>query len=409
MTDSRTFVVAGAGLAGAKAVEQLRTDGFDGRIVLLGEEPHAPYERPDLSKGFLLGKTERQKLFVHGDDFYATHDVDLRTDVAVTAIDRAARTVTIDGTDTIPYDALLLATGAAPRPLSIPGAELDGVRYLRTLDDAEALRRAIDTATAVAIIGGGWIGMEVAAAARSLGRNVTVVFPESEPLERVLGIEAGATYAELHRAHGVRLLPRAEVESFEGTGSVEAVRLGDGGRIEADLVVVGIGVLPRTSLATNAGLAVSDGIEVDEYLRTSDPAVYAAGDIAGAWHPVLRTRLRVEHWANALHQGPAAARSMLGLTEPFDRLPYFYSDQFERGMEYVGHAPSYDRVVFRGDPGSGEFCVYWLLDGCIAAAMNVNVWDVVDVHKRLIAAGAAVDTTRLADPATPLESLVARA
>jgi 3-phenylpropionate/trans-cinnamate dioxygenase ferredoxin reductase subunit len=409
MTDSRTFVVAGAGLAGAKAVEQLRTDGFDGRIVLLGEEPHAPYERPDLSKGFLLGKTERQKLFVHGDDFYATHDVDLRTDVAVTAIDRAARTVTIDGTDTIPYDALLLATGAAPRPLSIPGAELDGVRYLRTLDDAEALRRAIDTATAVAIIGGGWIGMEVAAAARSLGRNVTVVFPESEPLERVLGIEAGATYAELHRAHGVRLLPRAAVESFEGTGSVEAVRLGDGGRIEADLVVVGIGVLPRTSLATNAGLAVSDGIEVDEYLRTSDPAVYAAGDIAGAWHPVLRTRLRVEHWANALHQGPAAARSMLGLTEPFDRLPYFYSDQFERGMEYVGHAPSYDRVVFRGDPGSGEFCVYWLLDGCIAAAMNVNVWDVVDVHKRLIAAGAAVDTTRLADPATPLESLVARA
>jgi 3-phenylpropionate/trans-cinnamate dioxygenase ferredoxin reductase subunit len=407
MTDSRTFVVAGAGLAGAKAVEQLRTDGFDGRIVLLGKEPHAPYERPDLSKGFLLGKTERQKLFVHADDFYATHDVDLRTDVAVTAIDRASRTVTTDGTDTIQYDALLLATGADPRRLSIPGAELDGVRYLRTLEDAEALRGAIDTATAVAIIGGGWIGMEVAAAARSLGRNVTVVFPESEPLERVLGIEAGATYAALHRAHGVRLLARAAVESFEGTGSVEAVRLADGGRIEADLVVVGIGVLPRTSLATNAGLAVSDGIEVDEYLRTSDPAVYAAGDIAGAWHPVLRTRLRVEHWANALHQGPAAARSMLGLAEPFDRLPYFYSDQFDRGMEYVGHAPSYDRVVFRGDAGSGEFCVYWLLDGCVAAAMNVNVWDVVDVHKRLIAAGATVDTTRLADPATPLESLVA--
>jgi 3-phenylpropionate/trans-cinnamate dioxygenase ferredoxin reductase subunit len=307
----------------------------------------------------------------------------------------------------IAYDALLLATGAAPRRVRIPGADLDGVRYLRTLDDAEALRRAIGAATAVAVIGGGWIGMEVAAAARTLGRDVSVVFPEDEPLQRVLGSEAGATYGELHRAHGVTLLPRTAVEAFEGTRRVQAVRLGEGARIDADLVVVGIGVTPRTSLAADAGLAVSDGIEVDEFLRSSDPAVFAAGDVAGAWHPVLRRRLRVEHWANALHQGPAAARSMLGIAEPFDRLPYFYSDQFDRGMEYVGHAASYDRVVFRGDPASGEFCAYWLVDGRVVAAMNVNVWDVVDVHRRLIGAAAPVDTTRLADPGTALESLVA--
>lgn len=408
MTARRTFVVVGAGLAGAKAAEELRTRGFDGRLVLVGDEPHPPYERPALSKDFLLGKADAQSTRVHDDGYYADHDIDLRTGVAVTTLDRRDRVVTLATGERLSYDALLLTTGSAPRRLPLPGADLAGVHYLRTLDDARLLRGALDGAGGrrVVVVGGGWIGCEVAAAARTLGHETTLLFPEDAPLARVLGDDVGASYADLHRGHGVDVRPRTGVTGFTGTADVQTVVTTSGEELPADLVVIGAGAAPRTTLAEAAGLAVGDGVEVDERLRTADPAVFAAGDVAAAWHPVFGRRLRVEHWANALNQGAAAGRAMLGDPSPYDRLPYFYSDQFDRGMEYVGHGADADRVVLRGDVPGGQFCAYWLRDGRVVAALNANVWDVVETHKRLITSGVAVDPAALSDTGTPLEDLV---
>ena len=303
------------------------------------------------------------------------------------------------------YDRLLLATGAEPRRLSIPGAELEGVVYLRSVEDSDALRARLDRGGSVVVVGAGWIGAEVAASARQSGLDVTVVEPMSVPLERVLGPELGAVYRDIHADHGVKLLLGTGVEAFEGAGAVERVRTGDGRELECDFVVVGVGVEPRTQLAAAAGLAVGDGILVDEHLRTEAPAVFAAGDVAGAWHPFYGERIRVEHWANALGQGPVAARNMLGRAEPYDNLPYFFSDQYEVGMEYAGFAPTWDRVVFRGDPAGREFIAFWLAGDRVLAGMNVGVWDVTDQIQRIIRARVAVDERRLADPGVPLEEL----
>jgi 3-phenylpropionate/trans-cinnamate dioxygenase ferredoxin reductase subunit len=370
--DAQTFAIVGAGLAGAKAAETLREDGFDGRVVLLGAEPDRPYERPPLSKDYLRGEAERDGAFVHEAGFYAEHDVELRAGEAVVGLDTRARELALEGGERLGYDRLLLTTGAEPRRLSIPGAALDGVHLLRTLADSDGLRARLDEGGRLVVIGAGWIGCEVAASARQRGMDVTVVAPEAVPLERVLGLEVGAIFRDLHLDHGVELRMETGVAALEGDGRVERVRLRDGAAIECDAVVVGIGVAPRTALAEAAGLAVENGVLADGRLETSVPGIFAAGDVANHLHPALG-RLRVEHWDNALHQGPAAARAMLGSTEPYAGTPYFFSDQYEVGMEYSGHAAGWDRVVFSGDPASREFTASWLAGGRVVARMGVNV------------------------------------
>lgn len=414
----QTFVIVGGGLAGAKAAETLRAEGFSGRVILICDERDHPYERPPLSKGYLLGKEERDSVFVQEPAWYARHDVELHLGQTVVAIDRAARTVHYgdDGTH-VRYDKLLLATGAEPRRLDIPGTGLAGVHHLRRLAHAERLKNVLthlgrDNGHLV-IAGGGWIGLEVAAAARGYGAEVTVVEPSATPLHGVLGPELGQLFAELHREHGVRFHFGARLTEIVGQdGMVLAARTDDGEEHPCHDVLAAIGAAPRTSLAEAAGLEVADrahggGIVVDERLRTADPDIFAAGDVAAFPHPLFGTRLRVEHWANALNGGPAAARAMLGQDLTYDRVPYFFSDQYDLGMEYSGWAPpgSYDQVVIRGDAGKREFIAFWVKEGRVLAGMNVNVWDVTDPIQHLIRTKTQVDTEALADPHVPLDTL----
>ncbi|NDU72953.1 FAD-dependent oxidoreductase [Actinomadura sp. DSM 109109] len=403
-----TFVIAGAGLAGAKAAETLREEGFAGRVVLVGEEIERPYERPPLSKGFLLDREPRDKAHVHAADWYDKHDVELRTGTSVASIDRGAHQVRLSTGEPIPYDRLLLATGASPRRLDVPGSKLQGIHYLRTMADSAALKQALAPGgRRVVVAGAGWIGLEAAAAAREYGNEVTVIEPEPVPLHATLGPELGGMFADLHREHGVVLRMDEGVAGFWGAGQVSAVVTSGGAEVPADVVVVGIGVRPNTGIAEEAGLEVSDGILVDQSLRTSDPAVHAAGDVANAYHPLLGRRLRVEHWANALNGGPAAARAMLGQDVVYDQLPYFFSDQYDLGMEMsgVGAPGEYDEVVYRGDVPGREFVAFWLSGGRVVAGMNVNVRDVTGDVQALIRSGRPVEAARLADPGTPLADL----
>jgi len=392
MTSQQTFIVVGASLAGAKAAETLRDAGFDGRLVLIGAEHERPYERPPLSKEYLRGEAGREKIYVHEEGFYADRDVELQLGRTVVSLDPASHELALDDGERLRYDRLLLATGAEPRRLSIPGAELDGVLYLRGVEDSDVLRERLDRGGAVVVVvGAGWIGAEVAASARQRGLDVTVVDPAAVPLERVLGAEVGGVYRDIHSDHGVQMLLGTSVEAFEGEQTIQRVRTSDGRALACDVVVVGVGVQPRIALATQAGIAVDNGILVDEHLQTSAPDVFAAGDVANAQHPFYGERIRVEHWANALHQGPAAARGMLGRTNAYDRLPYCFSDQYDVGMEYTGFARAWDRVVFRGDPASREFIAFWIADDRVVAGMNVNVWDVTGPLQRLIRDRAPVD------------------
>jgi 3-phenylpropionate/trans-cinnamate dioxygenase ferredoxin reductase subunit len=403
MTTDQTHVIVGASLTGAKAAETLREEGFDGRVVLIGAENERPYERPPLSKDYLRGEVGREKVYVHEEGFYAEHHIELRLGRMAVSLDTSNRELELHDGERLRYDRLLIATGAEPRRLSIPGADLDGVFYLRSVQDSDALRERLDRGGSVVVVGAGWIGAEVAASARQRGLEVTVVEPASVPLERVMGAEVGAIYRDIHTDHGVRMLVGTGVEAFQGEDAVERVRTSDGRRLDCDFVVVGVGVEPRTGLAAQAGIALDNGILVDEHLQTSVPGVFAAGDVANAHHPFYGERIRVEHWANALNQGPAAARNMLGHDSAYERLPYFFSDQYDVGMEYSGFARSWDRVVFRGDPATREFVAFWLVEDRVVAGMNVNVWDVTDAIKRLISERVAVDDRALSGPDVPLE------
>jgi 3-phenylpropionate/trans-cinnamate dioxygenase ferredoxin reductase component len=404
---SSTFVIVGAGMAGGKAVETLREEGFDGRIVLLGAEPDRPYERPPLSKDYLRGEAERQTIYLQEDaGWYAEHDVELRPSTVVASLDVADGAVVLADGERVGYDRLLLATGAEPKRLPVPGADLGGVHVLRTVEDSDALRAVLNAGGRLVVVGAGWIGCEVAASARQRGMEVTLIESLSVPLERVLGPELGAFYRDVHLDHGVELRLGDGVEAFEGGDRVERVRTSDGASVECDAVVVGIGVAPRTELAEGV-LDVDDGIVVDAGLRASVDGVFAAGDVANHDHPLLG-RLRVEHWANALEQGPAAARVMLGQDAAYDRVPYFFSDQYDVGMEYAGHSRPGDEVVFRGDPATREFIAFWLRDGRVAAGMNVNVWDVNEQIQALVREGATVEVGRLTDSDVALDEVVAR-
>src|ERR671915_155215 len=325
----QTFAIVGASLAGAKAAETLRAEGFGGRLVMIGTETERPYERPPLSKEYLRGDVGRERVYVHDEAFYVDNAIELLLGRTAANMDPSINEVTLDDGKRVRYDRLLLATGAEPRRLSVPGEALGGVLYLRSVADSDALRQRLDRGGSVVVIGAGWIGAEVAASAHQRGLDVTVIDPVGVPLERALGAEVGAIYRDIHTDHGVRMLMGTGVAALEGSK-------------------------------------------------------------------------RVEHWANALHQGPVAARNMLGQREPYDRVPYFFSDQYDVGMEYAGFAPTWDRVVFRGDAASREFIAFWLVQDRIVAGMNVGVWDVTDEIQRLIRERVAVDDRRLADPDVPL-------
>jgi 3-phenylpropionate/trans-cinnamate dioxygenase ferredoxin reductase subunit len=403
---SQAFVIVGAGLAGAKAAEALRGGGFDGQLTLIGEEGHLPYERPPLSKDYLAGKAERDSVFVHDQAWYRQQEIGLRLGRQAAAIDRDARQVRLDDGASLRYDKLLITTGSSPRRL----ADTTGVHYLRTIDDSDRLREILATGSHLAVIGGGWIGLEVTAAARQAGLLVTVLENLELPLLRVLGPEMAQVFADLHRSQGVslRLGVRVEGISSSSGGTAASVRLADGTRIEADAVVAGIGATPRTSLAADAGLEVTDGIVTTAALRTSDPDIFAAGDVASAYHPLLGRHIRVEHWANALKQPAVAAAAMLGQNVRYEDLPYFYTDQYDLGMEYLGDVrDGYDQVVVRGDLEGREFIAFWLKDGRVLAGMNVNVWGVTDSIKNLIRSGHPVTGDALADASTPLDDLAA--
>ncbi|WP_371648852.1 NAD(P)/FAD-dependent oxidoreductase [Streptomyces mirabilis] len=409
MTDNSAYVIVGASLAGAKAAQALREEGFDGPLILIGDESERPYERPPLSKGYLMGKDAREQIYVHPPQWYAEHDVELCLGTAVTALDPAPHEVTLADGSRLEYAELLLATGSSPRRLPVPGAGLDGVLYLRTVEDSDRIKDAFSSASRVAVVGAGWIGLESAAAARAAGVEVTVLERAELPLLHVLGREVAQVFADLQRDHGVDLRFGVQVTELTGSaGTVDGVRLSDGTRINADAVIVGIGIMPNTGLAQAAGLQVDNGILTDERLRTSVPGIYAAGDVANAFHPLLDRRIRVEHWANALHQPQTAARAMLGREAAYDRVPYFFSDQYDLGMEYAGYAEpgGYDQVVFRGDIDAREFVAFWLARGRVLAGMNVNIWDVTEPIQALVRSGQQVDTSKLADPQVPIESLL---
>jgi len=406
---STTFVIVGGGFAGAKAVEALRDSDFDGQLILFAEEEYLPYERPPLSKEYLAGKKTLNDFTVQNSDWYRDHDVDLRLRTRVSSLDPAAHIVGLPDGTAVHYDKLLLATGSASNRPPIPGSDAAGVHYLRNYDDASALNSVLTEGSSLAVVGAGWIGLEVAAGARQRGVNVTVVETAKQPLVAALGEAVGEVFANLHRDHGVDLRLATQVEEISTTGGkATGLKTRDGSTVAADAVLVAVGAKPNIELAELAGLSLGDGgVLVDASLRTSDPDIYAVGDIAAAEHPLFRARIRTEHWANALKQPAVAAAGMLGKPGEYDELPYFFSDQYDLGMEYVGHAPNFERMVFRGDVPGREFVAFWLDGGNrVLAGMNVNIWDVLDDVKALIRSGTPVDPDELADPKAPLAQLV---
>ncbi|MFD7920453.1 NAD(P)/FAD-dependent oxidoreductase [Streptomyces sp. NPDC059740] len=419
---NETFVVVGGGLAGARAAQTLRAEGFAGRVILICDERDHPYERPPLSKGYLTGREERASLFVHEPGWYAAAEIELHLGAPAVRLDPQARTVHLADGTVIAYDKLLLATGAEPRRLDVPGTDLVGVHHLRRLAHADRLRTTLaglgrDNGHLL-IAGAGWIGLEVAAAARGYGAEVTVVEPRPTPLHAVLGPELGAVLTDLHEEHGVRFHFGAALTEITGQdGVVLAAQTDDGTEHPAHDVLAAIGAAPRTALAEAAGLTVADphgptggGVVVDRSLRTSDPCVFAAGDVAVVCGGEAGDGpdLRVDHWANALHGGPAAARAMLGQDVTWDRVPYFFSDQYDVSLEYSGYAPpgTYEEVLVRGDTGKREFVAFWLRDGQVLAGMDVGVGEATGPVQELIRTGHRPDREALADPGVPLTSLL---
>ncbi|TCO35614.1 3-phenylpropionate/trans-cinnamate dioxygenase ferredoxin reductase subunit [Kribbella steppae] len=410
MTDAEQIVIVGASLAGATAAEELRNDGWTGGIVLIGSETKLPYERPPLSKGVLLGKDQTDVAQLHDQQWYDDNNVNLRLGTTVTGIDTAAHTVTLDDGSQVSYSKLLIATGSRVRRLDLPGADLPGIHYLRTADESQALTDAYAAKPRVVVVGAGWIGLEAASAARERGCEVTVVEPQSTALAAVLGEQVGELFADLHRQHGVDLRFDTGVEGFEGTDKVAGVRTSDGEVIPADLVIVGVGVQPNTELAADAGIEVAtpdngSGIVTGPDLRTSAEDVYAAGDVVRWEHPLFGRPVRVEHWQSAKDTGKSAAKAILGQDVAHDALPFFFTDQYDLGMEYAGDVPrgaSY-QVVLRGDPASGAYLAFWLDDDRrLLAGMHVNTWGATDAIQDLIRSGKQLDPARLADASIDL-------
>jgi NADPH-dependent 2,4-dienoyl-CoA reductase/sulfur reductase-like enzyme len=389
------IVIIGGSLAGASAAITLRDHGYQGELTLIGEESQLPYERPPLSKAVLIGNTDEPD-WVADEAAYADKNITLRLGITATRIDRSRKVVVASRTE-YPYDKLLIATGSAPRRLDVPGADLDELLTLRTLEESLALRERFTEGAKIVIVGAGWIGCEAAAAARQHGANVTVIEPRSQPLLPVVGEQVGASFAGLHRDHGVDLRLGVGVTGFAGEGTVSSVHIKGHASVSADTVLIGVGAAPNIALADAAGLELAaGGIAVDATLRSSDPDIYAAGDVAAEDHPKYRHRIRVEHWANAKDQGKHVAANLLGANEPYVLRPFFFSDQYDLGCEYRGFAdPAKDRLVVRGDLASREFTAFWLRDGAVAAAMNVNQWDDGETLQELVDTGRHVTDKEL--------------
>jgi 3-phenylpropionate/trans-cinnamate dioxygenase ferredoxin reductase subunit len=391
------FVIVGGGLAAGKAAQTLREEGYEGDLVVVTGEAHRPYERPPLSKDYLRGEADRSAVFTTDEDWYAGN-ADLRTGEPATGLDPSARTLTLADGSTVDYKKLLLATGSSPRPLPIPGADLQGVHLLRTVEQSDLLASSVKSAERVAIVGDGWIGMEVAASARQMGREVTVFGLGAQPLERVLGPEMGLVFGRLHTDHGVDLLRRTQVSKILGEdGRAVGVETDDGRRVAADVVLLAVGATPNTGLAVEAGINLrpkdlGGGVAVDGTLRTSGPDIWAAGDLASIPSVQYGRPIRVEHWQTALDTGPHAAKAMLGSEEAYDKLPYFFTDQYDLGMEYLGFVAgpdAYDEVVVSGSIESLEFVAFWTKAGRVLAAMAVNTWDRMTEVEELIRADEA--------------------
>jgi 3-phenylpropionate/trans-cinnamate dioxygenase ferredoxin reductase subunit len=440
MSNPRRIVIVGTGLAGAAAARTLREDGFDGQVVLVGAEHHPPYERPPLSKDYLRGESRQSDAYVEPEQYWAQHDVELRAGVAARRIDLAdARLELADGS-AVGFDRLLLAPGAAPRTLAVPGCELAGIVALRSFEDADFLRARVAAAERILVVGGGWVAAEVAASLRMLGHQVTVALRGRAPLEAALGAGLAEVYRGLHEEHEVTFMPGTRVVAFDGESAVRRAQTAAGAWLDADLVVVAIGVEPRTDLARNAGLAVADGIAVNAQLATSDPRVFAAGDAALVPHPTLAGVLRVEHWGAALAQGAHAARAMLGDSTPYDALPYYFSDQYDTGMEFWGDPSLPGEMAVRGELDTRSFTAFWHQEGRVTAVLNMHVHHHAhgdnddsaghgedqtshphdtsggDGHasghvdpaavERLIRSGAPIRIESLKDPDVPLDALV---
>lgn len=410
-TPVHRHIIVGAGLAGAKAAQALRREGHGGPITLIGAEEEAPYNRPPLSKEYLHATPERGSINVHPDQWYVDHNIDLRLGTGVTELDAERHQVTLSNGEHLDFEKLLLTTGCRVRRLGLPGADLDNVMYLRTISDSHRIRHALSAASRIVVIGAGWVGLEVAAAARSHGVAVTLVEAAKLPLLAVLGPEVAQHFAALHVSHGVDLRCGVQPAAITGPhGRVTGVDLADGTHIACDAVIVGIGVTPRTELAQGAGLAVDDGVLVDASLRSSHPDVYAAGDVANAWHPLLGTHIRTEHWSSASWHPRVAAQGMLGADASHDRLPHFFSDQYDLSLDYTGYVgpEGYDRVVFRGDPSGEAWIAFWVRHDKVLAGMNVNMPRAIRDITTLIRSGRHITADALADDTRPLKSLLQR-
>ena len=399
---SAPIVLVGGGLATGTAVRELRSQGYVGDLVVIAGEAHPPYERPPLSKGYLLGNEPAEKALVNAESWYAEHDVDLRTGVTVESIDPDARTLRAGGEE-LTWSGLLLATGATPRHLPLADDSGAPVHYLRTLEDSTALKAQLTEGARIGIIGAGWIGLEVASAARQAGAEVVVLEMAEQPLRGVVGPEVGALFAQLHREKGVDLRTGVRIDEITAdphSSEGPTVRLAGGDTLSVDRLVVGVGVAPVADLATDAGISVDNGILVDAGLRTSAPGVYAAGDVANVDHPVLGHRVRVEHWDTAIKHGTVAATNLLGGNAVADQLPYFFTDQYALGLEYVGHPgpEGFDRVVVTGDtegPVEGRtFRVWWLRGDRVVAGMHVNDWDAIGRVRELVGTEPGDDALR---------------
>lgn len=410
MASKDVFVVVGAGQSGGTAVQTLRQEGFDGRIVLVGAERHLPYERPPLSKTYLTDKGGyNSEKSLEDQQWYDDQQIELRSGTRVSSVLRVEHRVVFDDQTTLGYDKLLIATGSNPRKLKIPGADLAGVYYLRTVEDSEALGAALESTPNVVVVGAGWIGLETASVARAKGCKVTVIEPNDVPLQMSMGTRMGEYFADLHRSHGVEFQLGRGVVGFQGTDKVTSVATDDGTEFPADVVIAGVGVTPEVGLFEERMLTDDGGVSVDPQMRTNDPDIFAAGDIASVDNPLYGRRIRVEHWANALMDGRIAAQSMLGHASEFDPAPFFFTDQYDIGMEYAGwiNAKTAADPVIRGDLAAHKFHAFWVVDNVVAAGMHVNSWDEgIEPVQKLIRSQKRVDSAKLADPAIPLSQHV---
>ena len=405
MAEKQSYVIVGAGIAGGTAAETLRKQGFDDEVHLVGAEPHRPYDRPPLSKEFLSGAKEEEKLFFKTEDFYAEQSIELHLGTEAKALDASSKTLILANGASLRYDKLLLATGSRVKTLPIPGSDLEGVHYLRTIDDSRAIAQAMNGASRAVIVGAGFIGSEVAAVCKTAGLEVIVLEIQPQPMAHILGEEMGAIYANLHTSRGIDLRLREGISEIRGNTRAEQVVTDQGNSIDCDFVVIGVGISPDTSIAESAGLGVDSGVLVNEFCQTSHPDIYAAGDVTNWYHPGLGHRLRVEHWDNALNQGAAAAKSMLAAPEPYSPTLYFWSDQYDLNIQYLGHATEWDKIAVRGDPAEEKFTAFYLKDGSIHGALVVNNFRDIRPTRTLIGQKTPVDASSLSDESTNLKQL----